>query len=75
MSININGLYQHYKGNFYIVVGIGMHTETGEELVCYREATVERYWFRPAKMWEEQVMVNGRFVPRFKKILATDEAS
>lgn len=24
------GVYKHYKGNYYIVLGIGKHTETGE---------------------------------------------
>lgn len=29
------GIYQHYKGGFYQVLGVAQHTETGEEMVVY----------------------------------------
>lgn len=29
------GVYQHYKGGLYQVLGIGQHTETDEILVIY----------------------------------------
>jgi len=29
------GIYQHYKGGFYLVIGIAEHTETGQTLVIY----------------------------------------
>ena len=29
------GVYKHYKGGFYQVLGVGVHTETGQELVIY----------------------------------------
>ncbi len=29
------GVWHHYKGDFYQVLGIGEHTETGELLVVY----------------------------------------
>lgn len=31
------GLYQHYEGKKYQVVGIAYHSETLEELVIYRQ--------------------------------------
>ena len=31
-----NGIYQHYKGNKYEVIGIAKHSETLEDLVVYR---------------------------------------
>lgn len=29
------GLYQHYKGGIYLVLGIAQHTETKENMVVY----------------------------------------
>lgn len=60
------GRYRHYKGNEYIVLGIARHSETEEELVVYRPDYGDRgLWVRPRAMFEEQVEVNGRLVPRF----------
>lgn len=63
------GRYQHYKGNFYRVIGIAKHSETLEELVVY-EALYEnpdgKLWVRPLKMFLEKVEINGKKVPRFK---------
>ncbi len=60
------GIYQHYKGNRYEVLGVGQHTETLEELVVYR-ALYEPYqlWVRPLAMFVETVEVAGKVVPRF----------
>ena len=29
------GIYKHYKGGYYLVLGVGQHTETGELEVVY----------------------------------------
>lgn len=34
-EIQINGVYRHFKGNFYRVLGVAKHTETNEMLVLY----------------------------------------
>jgi hypothetical protein len=61
------GLYRHYKGNDYEVIGVARHSETQEELVVYRAGYGERgLWVRPKEMFQEQVEVNGQSVPRFK---------
>lgn len=68
------GLYKHYKGNVYAVYFTAKHTETGEELVCYRsylpnELTDKHdYWCRPASMFLETVLHNDQEVPRFRKL-------
>lgn len=65
------GLYKHYKGKTYNVIGVATHSETLEKLVIY-EATYqtagENLWVRPLQMFTETVIVNNNEVPRFKKI-------
>lgn len=61
------GVYRHYKGHLYLVLGVAMHTEMCEELVIY----VPLYELpgsgfpllaRPRKMWDQ--LVDGK--PRFE---------
>ena len=65
------GLYKHYKGNVYEVVGIAHHSETLEELVVYK-ATYQKegknLWVRPLTMFTETVMIDGVEMKRFEKI-------
>ena len=44
------GKYQHYKGNFYIVIGVGRHSETLEEMVVY-QAKYESTEFGKNAIW------------------------
>ena len=63
------GKYKHYKGNFYLVLGIAKHSETLEELVVYislYDNPRSQMWVRPKKMFLEKVIVDGKKVPRFE---------
>ena len=63
------GLYRHYKGNLYRLLFIARHSETLEEMVVYQDVNApEKYWARPAHMWEETVETGGKTVRRFEYI-------
>lgn len=64
------GIYKHYKGKQYKVLGVAKHSETLEDLVVYEalyENEVSKLWVRPVEMFLETVEVDGSVVPRFKK--------
>jgi hypothetical protein len=65
------GLYKHYKGGIYEVIGIARHSETLEQLVVYKatyQQEGENLWLRPISMFNEKINVDGREVNRFSKI-------
>lgn len=63
------GLYRHYKGNDYRVIGLARHTETEEAVVVYQALYGARgLWVRPAAMFNETVVVAGKTVPRFARV-------
>ena len=63
------GRYRHYKGKDYEVLGVARHSETEEEFVVYRALYGERgLWIRPAAMFLESVLIDGRVCPRFQRI-------
>ena len=67
------GLYEHYKGGRYRVLGVGCNTEIHEYYVVYTPAEpkpdVPEFWLRPYAMFLETVEVNGEIRPRFKKLM------
>ena len=63
------GLYRHFKGNFYEVIGTATHSETREPMVVYRALYGEYgLWVRPAAMWSETVDRDDYHGPRFQYI-------
>ena len=66
------GIYEHYKGKKYLVLGVARHTETGELLAVY----VPLYELpgrggvqlavRPLEMFTGQVESGGTTRPRFR---------
>lgn len=64
------GLYRHYKGGEYEVVGTVRHSETLEPMTLYRALYGQRgLWVRPAAMFGESVDIDGVVRPRFLKIV------
>ncbi len=66
------GIYQHYKGMLVEVIGVASHSETMEQLVVYshkdpvKGKEASSLWVRPLKMFFENIIVNGKEMPRFK---------
>ena len=55
-EIVIHGVYLHFKGAWYLVEGVAVHSETGEELVLYRQLYGERkLYVRPKEMFLSEV--------------------
>ena len=68
------GIYRHFKGNLYRLVAIARHSETLEEMAVYQALYGDRgFWVRPASMWSETVLQDGRPVPRFAWIAEKEE--
>lgn len=68
------GIYKHYKGGFYRVVGVATHETTHDQLVVYREISrgletgEGRFWVRPLNEFYEHVEFRGKSVPRFQYV-------
>lgn len=63
------GLYKHYKGNTYEVLGMARHSETLESMVIYKATDqAGNVWVRPAAMFTETLLMEGEKKPRFEKI-------
>lgn len=66
------GIWEHYKGGQYEVLGVAFHSETLEEMVIYRATYGERFfWVRPLKMFLGKVLVDGKRIPRFRFVNPT----
>lgn len=77
MLVNTSDKYQHYKNKkLYEVIGFARHSETLEEMIIYKALYLcEQYgentvWVRPKKMFFEEVLYQGKMVPRFKLVLS-----
>jgi len=67
-EVFIGGIYQHYKGPRYRVLGVCRHSETLEELVyyeCLYDNPNGQCWVRPREMFLGVVLLDGQPVKRF----------
>lgn len=68
-DIVINGIYRHYKGNLYKVLGFAKHSETEEDLVIYMTLYGDySIWARPMSMWNEIIEKDGKKYKRFELV-------
>jgi hypothetical protein len=62
------GLYRHYKGLMYEVMGTVRHSESLEPMTLYKALYGERgLWVRPAAMFNEDVVIDGVRQARFAR--------
>ena len=63
------GLYRHFKGMEYKVIGTARHSETEEIMVVYQAMYGDHgLWVRPASMWNETIVRDGISYQRFTYI-------
>ncbi len=70
------GVYKHYKGGLYLVLGVAQHSETLEKMVAYVHLSATAgaaMWVRPYEMFFEKVNADGIEKPRFTYIGQTVE--
>lgn len=69
LPVIATGLYQHYKGPHYQVLGTARHSETLQALVLYHPVEGDgSLWVRPWEMFTGEIEVGGVTMPRFRKI-------
>ncbi len=69
------GIYQHYKGGYYELVGVAHHSDTKEKMVVYKslqecpdleaEFGMFPFFVRPHALFADEVEVSGEKRPRF----------
>lgn len=63
------GLYEHFKGGQYRVIGVARNSENrDEEFVVYESLEKGVMWIRPLGMFIESVDRDGYVGPRFRYI-------
>lgn len=56
MKLKKNGIYKHFKGDYYLVEDIATHSETKEKYVVYRSLYGEsELYIRPYEMFLSKV--------------------
>jgi len=75
------GVYRHFKGGLYLVLGVARHSETEERFVTYVPLSVQegpRITVRPYENFFELVERNGKRQPRFTyvgEVVSPEDAS
>ncbi len=63
------GIYRHYKGKEYQLLGLARHSETMEELRLYHALYYDRKLCgRTKHLFTETIVVNGKKINRFEWI-------
>ena len=66
------GVYRHFKGNLYQVIGLAHHSENLAPHVVYKapyeskDFGKDSLWIRPLPMFLEKVVHEGKEIARFQ---------
>ena len=56
MELKKNGVYKHFKGDYYVVEDVAIHSETKEKYVVYRALYgANELYIRPEEMFLSKV--------------------
>ena len=57
MEVTIKGIYKHFKGDYYLVEDVAIHSETKEKFVVYRPlyGDTTMLYIRPYDMFLSEV--------------------
>ena len=56
MDLRIKGIYKHFKGDYYLVEDVAVHSETREKYVVYRSLYGKsELYIRPYEMFLSKV--------------------
>lgn len=68
-DVKLNGIYYHFKGNFYKVLGFAKDSESGADMVVYKALYGSgQEYVRSKEMFTEQIDANGSKIDRFHLI-------
>jgi len=60
IKINVKlGIWKHYKGGLYEVIGSAKHSETLEDMVLYKHQGEDELWVRPTSIFLEPLPGSG----------------
>lgn len=59
--------FRHYKGKEYFLIARAQHTESRDFLIVYQDKS-GNVFARPESMFFDNVIVNGKEIPRFIEI-------
>ena len=55
-ELQINRVYRHFKGDYYLVIDVAYNSETKEKYVVYRALSGDnKLWIRPYDMFMSEV--------------------
>ena len=55
-ELKLKGIYRHFKGDYYLVEDIAIHSETEEKMVAYRSLYGDmKLYVRPISMFLSEV--------------------
>lgn len=65
MQAPVPGRYRHFKGGYYQVLALALHTETQEQPVIYQSEQDGQVYARLVAMFMEWIEHQGQVVSRF----------